>query len=111
MGKYEERQRKWPEWFRDWQRRFYNSKDWQKLRESILLDRGMRSDFSGEIITGIAIVDHVEEITPENCDDPNITLNPDNLQLLSIEEHNKKTFGKLMKAQHLDLSDRVDSII
>lgn len=40
------------------------------------------------------LVDHIEEITTDNVDDPFITYNWDNLQLLCIPCHNIKTFRK-----------------
>ena len=74
---------------------FYNSSPWLRCRESYIskvhglcehcLDRG-------EHIPGY-IVDHIEEITPENINDPYITLNHDNLQYLCLACHNTKTFG------------------
>lgn len=93
MGLYEERASKWPSWFREWQLEFYRSKEWQQLRKEVMKDRQMISDYSGTLITGKAVVDHIEEITPYNYDDEEITLNKDNLQLLSFEEHNTKTFS------------------
>ncbi|QBZ05747.1 HNH endonuclease [Weissella confusa] len=53
----------------------------------------MRSDMSGRLIKGKSIVDHIIPITPSNYLDSRITLSLDNLQLLSLEEHNKKTFN------------------
>jgi predicted ATPase len=83
----------YPAWFLEWQHAFYRSKKWVTLRDRVRLDRGMRSDVSGKLITGKSIVDHVIAITPNNCYNPDITLNPTNLQLMSIEEHNTKTFA------------------
>lgn len=40
------------------------------------------------------IVDHIVEITPQNIDNPDITLNHENLQYLCLPCHNTKTFGK-----------------
>lgn len=40
------------------------------------------------------IVDHIEELNANNIDDPEITLNHDNLQYLCLPCHNKKTFRK-----------------
>ena len=82
-----------PEWFRKWQRRFYNSKEWKQLRDDVRRSKGMRSDKSGQLIKGKSIVDHIIPITPSNYLDSRITLNLDNLQLLSLDEHNKKTFS------------------
>ncbi|WP_243198154.1 HNH endonuclease [Weissella diestrammenae] len=89
--------RQYPEWFLKWQRDFYNSSKWRKLRNQVRTDKRMHSDMSGKLIKGKSIVDHIIPITPDNYMDDDITLNPDNLQLLSIEEHNVKTFGKKEK--------------
>lgn len=40
------------------------------------------------------ICDHIIEINIDNINDPDITLNHDNLQYLCLACHNKKTFGK-----------------
>lgn len=79
---------------------------------SILEDRGMISDYSGTLITGKAVVDHIIEITPENYQDESITLNPDNLQLLSFAEHNRKTFGDLPRdsVSNYNINKRKDSL-
>lgn len=101
----------YPTWFRDWQKKFYKSKEWRKLREEILKDRGMISDYSHTLITGKAVVDHIIEITPSNYEDESITMGWDNLQLLSFEEHNRKTFGTLDKDDFkYDLDNRSDNL-
>lgn len=109
---YEERYSKHPEWFRKWQKNFYNSKEWKKLRKEILLEKKMISDYSGQLITGKAVVDHIIEISPENYTDENITMGRNNLQLLSIEEHNRKTFSDLdMRSVKEKLNTRVDHLV
>ena len=50
----------------DYSKSFYNSKAWKDLRL------------------------YIEEITPDNIDDPNVTLNEDNLELLCEKCHNSK---------------------
>lgn len=40
------------------------------------------------------IVDHIEPITADNVDDPDVTYNWDNLMLLCQSCHNTKTFRK-----------------
>lgn len=68
---------------------FYKSKTWQKCRDGFVkqkrglcercLERGLYKP--GEI------VHHKTHITPENINDPDITLNWDNLMLLCRECH------------------------
>lgn len=83
---------KHPEWFRQWQIKFYNSKQWKKLREEVRTEKGMRCDHCHRLIKGKSICDHIKEITPDNYTDEVVTLNKRNLQLLCIECHNTKTF-------------------
>lgn len=73
----------------DFAKNFYNSPAWKRLRKQYsqqqrhlcerCLDKGMFRP--GEI------VHHKIPITPENVSDPDITLNPDNLQLLCRDCH------------------------
>lgn len=74
---------------------FYNSKAWKKTRKSFIayrisVDGGVCQKCKAE--PG-CIVDHVEEITPDNITNPSITLSYDNFQYLCIACHNIKTFG------------------
>ncbi len=77
---------------KSWSKKFYNSKAWKECRKAYISKVFGMCEFNcGE--SGY-IVDHIEELTPENINDPNITLNHENLQYLCLECHNKKTFGK-----------------
>ena len=81
---------------RDFAKRFYNSKAWKLCRKSFIalrisVDGGMCQHCRVEL--GY-ICDHIEELTPDNINDPEITLSHDNLQYLCLVCHNKKTFGK-----------------
>ena len=83
-----------PLWFRNWQQHFYKSSEWQNIRRKVIIrDKGI-SCVSGKKILppDKMLVDHINKITPENYNDPNITLNMDNLQLMSLREHNALTF-------------------
>jgi len=76
-------------------KKFYNSKEWIKARKSFIslrvsIDGGMCQECRKAL--GY-IVDHVEEITPDNIHDHNITLNQDNYRYLCLVCHNRKTFG------------------
>ncbi len=77
---------------RDFAIKFYNSKEWKKCRESYInntVDKLCeRCGEPGEE------VHHIIYLTPENINDPYVTLSWDNLELLCSschsKEHNKK---------------------
>lgn len=75
---------------------FYKSKEWEKFREMILLERVSEDgvlycEYSGEPIVKRydAIVHHKIELTETNVFDANIALNPDNVMVVSFKSHNK----------------------
>lgn len=88
---------------------FYHSKEWKKLRLYICQSRHWTCQWCGGYGDQ---VDHIEEITPDNINNPKITLNEDNLQLLCRSCHDSKRkkerditdgytfdeFGNLIKA-------------
>jgi 5-methylcytosine-specific restriction endonuclease McrA len=80
---------------KEYAKKFYNSKAWQVCRQSFIAKRvtvdGAMCEHCGDV-PGY-IVDHIKEITPNNIDDPNVTLSHDNLQYLCLECHNVKTFS------------------
>lgn len=78
-----------------WAKQFYNSKAWLSCRGSfiskrIAIDGGMCEHCRER--AGY-IVDHIEELTPENINDPNVALDHNNFQYLCLECHNRKTFN------------------
>lgn len=81
---------------REFSKAFYASPAWRKVRKSFISHR--QSIDGGQCQCGCGelgyIVDHIKEITPENINDTKITLSWSNLQYLSLECHNKKTFQK-----------------
>ncbi|WP_274964240.1 HNH endonuclease signature motif containing protein [Tepidanaerobacter syntrophicus] len=75
-----------------WAESFYKSKAWHKCREAYIAARqGLceRCAAQGVIRAG-EIVHHKEWLTPSNINDPSITLNFDNLELLCMDCHNKE---------------------
>lgn len=81
---------------KEWAKPFYNSKAWKQTRKAFIsyrvsIDGGMCEHCKEQV--GY-IVDHIEEITPESINDPNITLNHSNFQYLCLTCHNVKTFGE-----------------
>ena len=68
---------------------FYNSPAWKKTRKAYKLYRMNMC----ERCNGIGyFVHHKKYITSKNVNDPNITLNFDNLELLCKDCHNKEHF-------------------
>lgn len=82
----------------DFARKFYLSKAWRSTREYIYKrDIGLcvRCGKPGEI------VHHKIHLTPQNIDNPSITLNEDNLELLCRECHAVEHEGTAPTAQGL----------
>jgi 5-methylcytosine-specific restriction protein A len=75
---------------KDFAKQFYKSKAWQQCRESYiskvfgLCERCGKSGY---------IVHHKILLTIENINDPNITLNHDNLEYLCQDCHNKEHYS------------------
>lgn len=70
---------------------FYASEKWQKFRKVIISERGLKCEHCGEILTrpGELTLHHIIELTPENVHDVNISLNPENIQVVCHDCHNK----------------------
>lgn len=76
---------------KEYARSFYKSAAWRKCRASYFtLRHGLCERCSG---TG-KIVHHKQYITPENINDPDITLNHNNLELLCQDCHNREHHEK-----------------
>lgn len=81
---------------REFAKRFYKSKTWQKCQKEYIKQAGglcERCRDRGIIRAGV-IVHHINHVSPENINDPAVLLNPDNLMLLCrdchAEMHKKK---------------------
>lgn len=76
---------------------FYNSKEWKTFRLMLISERGNKCDKCGNYIphSKDIIGHHTVELTPENVKDTNISLNPDKIEIVCFECHNKehKRFG------------------
>lgn len=74
---------------RDFSSPFYHSQSWRKTREAYFrFQNGLceRCKREGRLTQG-AIVHHKEHLTPQNIDDPSISLSFDNLELLCRDCH------------------------
>lgn len=81
---------------KEYSKKFYNSSPWKKLSAYIRNKYDNTCQECGEFGDQ---VHHIEEITPENINDPNITLNENNLTLLCDKCHNAK------KKKELDINE------
>lgn len=80
---------------KDLAKRFYKSKRWLTCRATYIGDRRLIDGGMCEICRKRIghHVDHIIEIDIVNINNPDITLNPDNLQYLCVPCHNRKTKG------------------
>lgn len=81
---------------KDYSKDFYNSRKWRNLSSYIREKYNHICQECGEFGDQ---VHHIIEITPENINNPDITLNENNLTLLCDGCHNKK------KKKELDVND------
>lgn len=89
---------------------FYRSKEWKEFRQVIISQRTKADGFVYDEITGKPIVKaydiilhHKIELTLDNVNDTNITLNPDNIMLVSFRTHNEihNRFGSWTRHTYL----------
>jgi 5-methylcytosine-specific restriction endonuclease McrA len=73
-------------------RKFYKSQAWKKTRAFIWSrDRGLCVDcLRRGLYTPAEEVHHVEPLTPDNINDPDVSLNPTNLVSLCRECHKER---------------------
>ena len=70
--------------------RFYKSRTWEKCRYAFLCSKNWTCERCGHLAT---IAHHKQYITPANINDPNVTLNWDNMEALCEVCHNREHFG------------------
>ena len=76
---------------RKFSKSFYNSKQWEKVREYVLLRDHHECQVCG---APAEEVHHIKHLNPDNIGDANITMNPDNLISLCRECHFEKHRGE-----------------
>ena len=81
-----------------WARSFYKSRAWQRCREAYIAYRHGLCERCG---AGGKIVHHKVYLTPDNINDPEITLSFDNLELLCQECHNREHHERVSVAEGL----------
>lgn len=75
---------------------FYQSKEWAAFREVVIHERTKEDGLIYDEITGLPILrrydiilHHIKELTDENVNDVTVSLNPENIQVVSHRTHNK----------------------
>lgn len=76
---------------KDYAKRFYKSKAWRECRVGYItsVDGLCERCLERGVYTPGYIVHHIKHITPNNINDPNITLNWDNLMYVCHDCHNR----------------------
>ena len=72
--------------------KFYCGKAWRDLCYCLKLNAGGRCAHCGEIIEDFSFLigHHKIELTEDNVNDSNISLNPDNIEIICLNCHNKE---------------------
>ena len=73
---------------REFSKRFYNSKEWKRVRKIYISSKFGICERCGK--PNAKQVHHKKWLTPENINDPNITFNFQNLELLCDTCHQKE---------------------
>ncbi len=92
-------------------KKFYKTTKWRDRSRYIANSNNYICNICNKPITGKYIVDHIQEIRDEDvaCDNQNVLYAEENLQLLCISCHNRKTFSKrneFMKKNKFDFEKR-----
>lgn len=80
---------------------FYTSRAWRDLSFRLKVERGGKCERTGEIFADMSmlIAHHKIPLDESNVDNINISLNPDNIEVISFTEHNRehRRFGHSKK--------------
>lgn len=73
-------------------KKFYNSKEWKKFRQSLIDERGVICERCHKVITDSSKLHghHKIELTVNNIFDFEVTLNPDKVELICKDCHDKE---------------------
>ena len=85
----------------EWAERFYNSTAWKKCREAYKKIVHYQCEMCGGVGE---IVHHIEPLTPDNINDPDVSLNFRNLRLLCRKCHGA-THGNTVTADGVFFDD------
>lgn len=72
--------------------KFYTSKAWRDLAYVLKVQRGGRCERTGKLFSDFSqlVAHHKLPLTDETLHIPEIALNPDNIEIISFDEHNKE---------------------
>lgn len=76
-----------------WAKKFYNSKEWRALRQTLIAERNFLCEECGESYLKDStqlIGHHIKELTPTNIHDISISLNPANIKIICRRCHDKE---------------------
>ena len=76
-----------------WAKQLYNSKDWQKLRVRLLMEVQYKCSACGEsyvLEPSQLVCHHKQELTTANVNNPEIALNPSNIEVICKRCHDIK---------------------
>lgn len=83
---------------KEWAKSFYKSKAWRDCREAFFISKHGLCERCGE--PG-KIAHHKEYLTPDNINNPNVTLNWENLELVCATCHNNEHHSTDVTAEGL----------
>lgn len=90
-------------------KKFYGSQQWKRVREHVRMrDKYLCQDcLMNGLYRPMDEVHHIQPLTPENINDPEISLNPDNLVSLCHDCHEKRHTTKPVRRYEVDDLGRV----
>jgi 5-methylcytosine-specific restriction protein A len=91
-----------------WAEKFYKSKAWQDCREAFFISKHGLCERCGR--PGL-IVHHRIYLTPQNINDPNITLSFENLELLCSSCHNNEHHSTDVTAEGLCFNEHGELVV
>lgn len=97
---------------KDYARRFYSSKAWKETRKAYAKSKGglcERCLKKGLYVSGV-IVHHKVYLTPENVNDPAVSLNWNNLELVCRDCHAQEHDG-LKRRYKVDELGRITAVV
>ena len=75
-----------------WAKKFYNSNQWRTLRQRLIVEAHFLCALCGDSYlkdSSLLVAHHINELSPNNVTDPNVALNPRNIQIICRRCHDK----------------------